>query len=368
MGVVGRCLTRPRAMLFTTVGHTEDFSSVTPLHVIGDSAELFVTNTQTFFRDLEPETVAALWYPGRPVATHSELFPELAPHRAAQLSQARGGFADCLGAFGYPQPGVIAVLCVLLDQEGTITPDERRFLRRVAAHLEGAARLRLRPDLAVAAVLRSDGKLVDAADDQVASQRDRLTRHVHAVERSRHRSARTDPDAIRHWRALVDGAYTIVHRPVGRGSARREYLFVRNGPLARRDARMGQREAEIVRQTARGLSQKEVAYALGISEGGVSAGLERARMRLGLANRLELLRVARGAFGLTGQRVDSAALTDAEQAVLSLLREGLTNADIARLRGASQHTVANQVASILKKTSASSRRELALVIEDEDPS
>lgn len=365
--IVGRCLTRPRAMLFTTVAHNESLGGVAPLQVTGVEAQLFLDNTAAFFQDIEPETVAALWYPGQPVATHSELFPRLVPHRAAQLSQARGGFADRLGAFGYPQPGVISVLCVLLDEVGSITHDERRFLRRVAAHLEGGTRLRMRPDLAVAAVLRADGKLVDATDDQVARQRDRLARHVHAVEQTRHRSARKDPEAIRHWRAMVDGAYTIVHRQVGPGSSRREYLFVRNGPLARRDARLGMREAEVVRQIARGLSQKEVAYALGISEGAVSAALERARGRLGLANRLELVRVARGAFGLTGQSLNSATLTAAERAVLSLLREGLSNSDIARLRGASRHTVANQVASILRKTSAFSRRELAAWPED-DPS
>jgi DNA-binding CsgD family transcriptional regulator len=363
MAVVAQGLSRPRVLVFTTVAHGEGLADTRPLHIIGPGIDI-VQASLPFFVGLDPETVAAIWYPGQPVITHAELTPKLTPRSAAALTQSRSGFADCLGALAYPQPGLVAVLCVMLEEIGACSATERRFLRRLAAHLEGGTRLRVRPDLAVAAVVRADGLLVEAADDEVAGRRDQLARHVHAVEQTRHHAARSDPDAIRHWRALVDGAYTIVPRQVGRGSARREYLFVRNGPLARRDARLGLREAEVVRQLARGSSQKEVAYALGISAGGVSAALERARMRLGLTNRLELVRVARASFGRIGQPVASGGLTDAERAVLSLLREGLTNADIARLRGASQHTVANQVASILKKTSATNRRELALRPDD----
>lgn len=52
------------------------------------------------------------------------------------------------------------------------------------------------------------------------------------------------------------------------------------------------------------------------------------------------------------------ALTQAERAVLDHLVSGASNAEIARARGASVRTVANQVASLLKKLSAGSRFEL----------
>lgn len=48
-------------------------------------------------------------------------------------------------------------------------------------------------------------------------------------------------------------------------------------------------------------------------------------------------------------------LTDAECRVAALIAEGLTNAQIARARGTSTRTVANQVASILAKLRLSSR-------------
>ncbi|HEY6077994.1 MAG TPA: LuxR C-terminal-related transcriptional regulator, partial [Polyangiaceae bacterium] len=60
-------------------------------------------------------------------------------------------------------------------------------------------------------------------------------------------------------------------------------------------------------------------------------------------------------------RVDAASattaqLTEAEAGVLALVREGLTNAQIARRRRSSPHTVANQVATLLRKLGLPSRR------------
>lgn len=50
--------------------------------------------------------------------------------------------------------------------------------------------------------------------------------------------------------------------------------------------------------------------------------------------------------------------TSAERAVLALLVGGASNAEIARARGSSPRTVANQVASLLRKSGKSSRLEL----------
>lgn len=52
------------------------------------------------------------------------------------------------------------------------------------------------------------------------------------------------------------------------------------------------------------------------------------------------------------------ALTEAEREVVTLVLEGLSNADIARRRNTSARTVANQVASILRKLAAKNRSEL----------
>ncbi len=53
------------------------------------------------------------------------------------------------------------------------------------------------------------------------------------------------------------------------------------------------------------------------------------------------------------------ALTQAEREVAIGVARGMSNDEIARLRGVSERTVANQVASVLKKFGVASRAELA---------
>ncbi len=64
----------------------------------------------------------------------------------------------------------------------------------------------------------------------------------------------------------------------------------------------------------------------------------------------------------------AAALTPAERDVVSLIAQGLANADIARRRGSKPRTVANQLASIFRKLGACSRLEVqACLGRDERP-
>lgn len=55
-------------------------------------------------------------------------------------------------------------------------------------------------------------------------------------------------------------------------------------------------------------------------------------------------------------------LSPAEREVAALAAAGLGNAAIARCRGTSERTVANQMASILRKLKVSSRYELAALL------
>jgi DNA-binding CsgD family transcriptional regulator len=54
-----------------------------------------------------------------------------------------------------------------------------------------------------------------------------------------------------------------------------------------------------------------------------------------------------------------AALTAAERAVTKLVLSGKSNAEIARQRGTSPRTIANQLASLYRKLGVRSRRELS---------
>lgn len=53
------------------------------------------------------------------------------------------------------------------------------------------------------------------------------------------------------------------------------------------------------------------------------------------------------------------ALTTAERQVVLAVLAGLSNAEVARLRGSSPRTIANQLARIYRKLGVSSRAELA---------
>ncbi|MFN0252992.1 MAG: response regulator transcription factor [Kofleriaceae bacterium] len=63
-------------------------------------------------------------------------------------------------------------------------------------------------------------------------------------------------------------------------------------------------------------------------------------------------------FAWDVERLDEARLTEAERDVLVRIVAGASNAQIARARTASVRTVANQVASLLRKLNAASRYEL----------
>ena len=61
------------------------------------------------------------------------------------------------------------------------------------------------------------------------------------------------------------------------------------------------------------------------------------------------------------------SFTAAERDVLNRLRDGLSSAEIARARGTSERTVANQLASMYRKTGVCSRQELLAALVRRDP-
>jgi DNA-binding CsgD family transcriptional regulator len=226
---------------------------------------------------------------------------------------------------------------------------ERRLLSQVTLHLESGVRLRRRPD-AVRAVLAADGRILDRADAQDSST---MIDHVRRIEKSRTRAMRRDPEALDLWKALVAGASSIVERREG---SKRHYLVLENAPSDRAHRALTRREVEIVRMAARGLPVKLIAYGLGLSSPAVSSALASAAHKLGLVSRLDLVRVASLLVDTPARAVDATVLTETEREIFELVRMGLTNEEIARRRSRSVRTVANQVASVLRKTGSASRR------------
>lgn len=367
MNAIGGVVIAPLGLVLGVLAHEDDFSngeimfsvSSDPLVArIMNRFDMSDDNLGISMRD--PDIFRAAYYPAQPVRSHSEIATKLTGQKRALFSALveAYGCRDMLLVYAFPQPGMPVVLCVLVAHELALSRYERHILSRVAGHLDSAFRLRYRPDLAIAAVLSPDGHFLDLDDTSIERiERERLTERVNILERARLRDRRKDSDALDDWQALIEGRYRVVLRDDTDG--KRHYLLIRNGTVAEEHARFSAREIDVVRMAARGFTGKSITYALGLSPSSVSTALASAAEKVGLRSRHALVEVAAAMFGVRSSDAHDGTLTPAERDVLDLLRRGLSNAEIARLRERSSRTIANQVAAILQKTGAPSRRTLA---------
>jgi DNA-binding NarL/FixJ family response regulator len=292
------------------------------------------------------------------VGTMKSVVGTAPPAREVAEFMALIGHVDVLGMVGIVEEYSISVGGPYPTKQLRIPARDRRLLLQVTLHLEAGLRLRLRQGREVG-VLTPDGRLVHAdgslRDD--AGARSRLTSHVTDVERARARSSGASGSAADTWSALVSGEWGIVERTDADGKRHYRVLETQCAPRLRALSAL---ETQVVELSARGLTGKAVAYALGIAGPRVSQELFSATLKLGLQSRTELVALAGRLLGTPRDAHElSAALTPAERDVLALVRMGLTNAAIATARRRSERTVANQVAAVLKKLDAPSRRSLA---------
>ena len=293
----------------------------------------------------------AFFYPARVTTTFVEIERAAPPEAAARAYEFRRSrdFGDALGIFGYPEPGIVLSLFVIQDRELRLSRHERTSLSRLALHLEAAYRLRRRPAV-VKAVLDADGRVLERSED--APPGDVLTAHA---ERMKGAQRTLGHDALELWPALVDGRMSVINR--GSGASRR-LLVIENTPSTQPIRALSPTEVEVVSQAARGHSTKMIAYALGVTSSTVSLHLASAASKIGVASRMDLIRLAAMLTRDPRARFTEIALSDAERDILELLQQGLSNEAIAAIRSRSVRTIANQVASLLRKTQSSSRREL----------
>jgi DNA-binding CsgD family transcriptional regulator len=152
----------------------------------------------------------------------------------------------------------------------------------------------------------------------------------------------------RAWIGLLRGEYEVAERAG-------MYLFRARAPTSY--GALTSTEAAVARASATESTGKAIAGTLGLARSTVSMTLGSAAAKLGLRSSTELARLVR-ALVTDDADLDTSVLTRTEHQVLVLVLEGLSNADIARVRGRSIRTIANQVASILRKTKNPSRRAL----------
>ncbi len=305
---------------------------------------------------LDPTAIDVFWFPPSILNTHRSLMRAASPPARAMITafQERAGIADALGAVLSPVPGESTVLFSGSDHEIALSRYEENAVLRVALHIEAAIRLRRRPDL-VKAIVEPNGKVVHLEAGAPAAGK--LTEAARGVERARTRRHRRSPEAVELWKTLIDGRASLVERTDG---GRRHYLVIENAPERTPMLALTKGELDVVADAARGLSAKLIAYGHGISAPTVSSRLANASSKLGLASRLELVRIAALLGSPTRSPLPSEELTLAEKDVLELLAAGLSNAEIASRRNRSVRTIANQVAKLLAKTGSSTRRALAI--------
>jgi DNA-binding NarL/FixJ family response regulator len=354
------------------LGHAQ-FGALSDGSLVGDELALmtpagpqkFDTPLSPFlieqFQRFDQRWVDVFYRHQRHLTWHSELAPRL-PAGVEDFNLRffeANGVTDALaltGTFGGHALGIVR----MLPRKPKLQPRVKHSLLQVALHMESSLRLRLQPD-SVVAVIRPDGRVAHA--EKSAADRPELrallARHARQIEHTRLRSVRNEPDAVDAWTALVGGRWGLLEQTDRDGS--RYYVAIENAPEAQRLRALSRTEVEVLKLYARGLSGKMVGYGLGLSAATVSSALGSAGLKLGVRNRAAVVRLAAHLSGSTRSMAPLRPLTEAEAEVLLHLRQGLTNAQIARRRGSAERTVANQVAAVLHKLSLPSRTAVALL-------
>jgi DNA-binding CsgD family transcriptional regulator len=296
------------------------------------------------------------------------------------------GFVDAVGLLSATGAGYS--FAVWSPARHLLTKPTQRTVdwwRRLAAHIGAAYRLRRRFGSASAidraeAVLDPSGRVHHAS----ASARERnaqsaLREAVLAMERSRGPLRNEDAGrALTLWHALVAGQWSLVDHFDSDG--RRFLVALANSPDNPDPRALRPREGAALRLAMEGASAKDIALALDISPSNARGLLSTAMRALGLESRADLFRFradnarvlsevdaepALVALSLPHAMVDvprAADLTASERELVSHLVAGDSNVEIARARGRSERTVANQVASILRKLDVHSRADVVALV------
>ncbi len=269
-------------------------------------------------RDLPPE-LAASWRIVESIANPSFVratFRSLlvgSGRRSAQsyvqpvlAERERNGHGDFYYLNGLDSSGLGCVLSFGCKQpEFTPQPRVAALLRSMATHLSAAYRCRRKLIAAGAsapeaeqrgwgaggaeAVVEPSGRIVHAEGAAKSkTARESISGAAAAIESARHKPSQlTDLEAMGSWHPLVGARWTLVDSFEEGG---RRYVVARENQADLHGfTTLTDRERQVVVHAALGLTNKEIAYTLGISHVTVRVLLARAARRLGVRSRTELL-------------------------------------------------------------------------------
>jgi DNA-binding NarL/FixJ family response regulator len=294
----------------------------------------------------------AVWQTRRPVMRFSAVAGRLSPVVSEIFKNA--GAVDSIGLLASAGVGRYCSLFGYLPAHVNIDARARAVLSQIRPHLETGLRLRCDPSLVPIAVLTDRGKLLHVeADSGLRAFTPQLKAHIAWLEAVRvgREPVEVDYDV---WENVCAGRWLLTQCSEANG--RNQYVVFESQTKGIDWQRISGSDRKIITYSVNGLSGKEVAAKMKISEAQVSTRLAATARALGLRSRSELLRLV--AILRPSRRRSSRyeKLTLAEQEILAMIERGQRNEQIATQRGRSVKTVANQVAAILRKTATTSRR------------
>jgi DNA-binding CsgD family transcriptional regulator len=326
---------------------------------IGTVAALFATLQHPA---TTPEMVESHWLMVagsvmQDLGTRAQKFP---PWRELLLPM---GIRDVLSINARDVDGRGCAVNAFQPRRTLVNPRRLGHLERYAAHLISAYRLRRlgRIEDAGEAVLHPTGRILHADGSAKSSvSREALSQATQAIDRARGVQRRKNPDAaLAAWRPLISGRWTLVEKIDGDG--KRLLHAHPNAPtVLTGSARLSVREAQIVGLALRGHANKLIAYEMGLSIASVGTHLSRAMSKLRMRSRVELIASAGRRPRASQERL--MLLTAAEREVCKAAGRGLSNAEISKIRGCTQRTVANQLSAAFRKLDLRSRSELAAAL------
>lgn len=292
-----------------------------------------------------------------------------------RVGMAGAGVKDAFVAYAGDGEGGCVQIIAPANHALCTHPRIRAAWGRVMFHVAAALRLRrrVRDGHTPAAVLGDDS----SGGELSATLRARVAAAAQRIQDLR----AGDPDrALDTWQGLVTGRFSLVDRWDDGG--RRFVLVYRNAPVAKNPRALGASERAIVELVGRGASNKEAAYALGLSLDAIAKGLASSLAKLGLGQRHQLAALVTGQSQVRRLEIGGAGLdlmiatptlralpnlTAAERNIVSEVVAGASNARIAQARGTTPRTVANQLQRIFAKLGVHSRAELAHEVVARDP-
>ena len=272
------------------------------IHARGGPSD-FAERVQHLQHDVDMSLLWPVSRPGVP-KTLSEASGDHAPE-VFRLIMDRFPFAkDGLGLNAFDPDGRGIFVISALPEVRSLSLKQRELFQMVAAHFAAGYRLRRAirqeaeskartpeiPHGAEVIIDPSGFRVTDAVGHaREKSALESLREAARRVDQARGKLREQDPlRALEHWKALVRGRWSTVDWFDVDG--RRYVIGIPNAPGLDDPRGLTDREMQVVSYVYAGLTNKMVAYHLGLSQGRISGLLSSAMHKLGVQNRAQLVK------------------------------------------------------------------------------